>query len=56
MTPRDKKLHEQLQKKVDLETFYIGQVPVTNDIFELFIRETGYETEAEQNANDDDTI
>jgi formylglycine-generating enzyme required for sulfatase activity len=30
-----------------LNAFYMGQYPVTNDIFELFIRETGYKTEAE---------
>ncbi|MFW8602070.1 formylglycine-generating enzyme family protein, partial [Desulfobacterota bacterium M19] len=30
-----------------LNSFYMGQYPVTNDIFELFIRETGYRTEAE---------
>jgi formylglycine-generating enzyme required for sulfatase activity len=28
--------------------FFLGQYPVTNDLFELFVRETGYETDAEK--------
>ncbi|MFZ5764258.1 MAG: SUMF1/EgtB/PvdO family nonheme iron enzyme [Thermodesulfobacteriota bacterium] len=31
-----------------LPGFYISQVPVTNDLFDFFVRETGYETDAEQ--------
>ena len=31
----------------EIKAFYLGQFPVTNDIFELFVRETGYKTEAE---------
>jgi formylglycine-generating enzyme required for sulfatase activity len=31
----------------EIQPFYMGQYPVTNDIFELFVRETGYKTEAE---------
>ncbi|MEW6426633.1 MAG: SUMF1/EgtB/PvdO family nonheme iron enzyme, partial [Thermodesulfobacteriota bacterium] len=35
-------------RTVKLPAFYIGQIPVTNDLFELFVRETGYITDAEQ--------
>ena len=38
---------EQPQRRVSLPSFYIGQFPVTNDLFDLFVRETGYETQAE---------
>ena len=38
---------EQRQRIVHLDSFHIGQFPVTNDLFELFVRDTGYETEAE---------
>ncbi len=31
----------------ELEAFYLGQYPVSNDLFELFTRDTGYKTEAE---------
>jgi len=33
---------------IHLNLFHIGQYPITNDLFELFIRDTGYETDAEQ--------
>ena len=33
---------------VTLDHFFLGQFPVTNDLFELFVRETGYETSAEK--------
>lgn len=33
---------------VTLGSFYIGQLPVTNDLFDFFVRETGYETDAEK--------
>jgi formylglycine-generating enzyme required for sulfatase activity len=35
-------------RKVNLPDFYLGQAPVTNDLFEMFVRETGYVTEAEE--------
>ena len=38
---------EQPQRQVRLPAFYLGQFPVTNDLFDLFVRETGYETDAE---------
>jgi formylglycine-generating enzyme required for sulfatase activity len=38
---------EQLQRKVTLHDFYLGQSPVTNDLFDMFVRETGYMTDAE---------
>jgi len=38
---------EQRQRTVHLDSFHIGQFPVTNDLFELFVRDTGYESEAE---------
>ncbi len=31
----------------EIASFYLGQYPVTNDLFELFVRETGYITKAE---------
>ncbi len=34
--------------RVVLPQFYIGQLPITNDLFDFFVRETGYQTEAEQ--------
>ncbi len=33
---------------VELPAFHIGQTPVTNDLFDLFVRETGYITQAEE--------
>ncbi|MGV1099861.1 formylglycine-generating enzyme family protein [Thiovibrio sp. JS02] len=39
---------EQAQKKVTIPDFYLGQTPVTNDLFDLFVRETGYITDAEE--------
>ena len=36
------------ERRIDLPAFYIGQVPVTNDLFDLFVRETGYQTDAER--------
>jgi len=44
-TPRG---HEQPEKKITLAEFYLGQTPVTNDLFDLFVRETGYQTDAEE--------
>ncbi len=38
---------EQPQRRIALLSYHIGQFPVTNDLFELFVRETGYETDAE---------
>ena len=38
---------EQHQRKVTLHDFYLGQSPVTNDLFDMFVRETGYMTDAE---------
>ncbi|MDP2001895.1 MAG: SUMF1/EgtB/PvdO family nonheme iron enzyme [Desulfurivibrionaceae bacterium] len=34
-------------RKVMLQEFYLGQAPVTNDLFDMFVRETGYSTDAE---------
>ncbi|MCZ6874735.1 MAG: SUMF1/EgtB/PvdO family nonheme iron enzyme, partial [bacterium] len=45
VTPRHDEL---MQKKVILEDFYIGQYPVTNALFEIFVEETGYRTTAEE--------
>ncbi|MBU0483289.1 MAG: formylglycine-generating enzyme family protein [Proteobacteria bacterium] len=42
------KSYEQKEHQVTLKSFHIGQVPVTNDLFELFVRDTGYETDAEK--------
>ncbi|MBC8317238.1 MAG: SUMF1/EgtB/PvdO family nonheme iron enzyme [Desulfobulbaceae bacterium] len=36
------------EHSVILNNFHISQIPVTNDIFDFFIRETGYETDAEK--------
>lgn len=36
------------RRRVTLPAFYIGQVPVINDLFDLFVRETGYQTDAER--------
>ena len=35
-------------QEVAVTSYYLGQYPVTNDLFELFVRETGYETDAER--------
>jgi formylglycine-generating enzyme required for sulfatase activity len=35
-------------RKVQLNDFYLGQAPVTNDLFDMFVRETGYMTDAEE--------
>ncbi len=40
--------HEHPLQTVVVKEFYLGQYPVTNDLFELFVRETGYETDAEK--------
>ncbi len=42
------KPNEQPLQKIPIKTFYLGQYPVTNDIFDLFVRETGYQTDAEK--------
>jgi len=39
---------EQPLRKVKLQDFYLGQAPVTNDLFDMFVRETGYTTDAEE--------
>ena len=39
---------EQPLRKVRLHDFYLGQSPVTNDLFDMFVRETGYMTDAEE--------
>ncbi len=39
---------EQPLRKVMLHDFYLGQSPVTNDLFDMFVRETGYTTDAEE--------
>ena len=35
---------------IEINSFYLGQYPVSNDLFELFVRETGYKTEAENSG------
>ncbi|MFQ6758775.1 formylglycine-generating enzyme family protein [Desulfovibrionaceae bacterium CB1MN] len=35
-------------RKVMLQEFYLGQAPVANDLFDMFVRETGYATDAEE--------
>jgi len=39
---------EQPLRKALLHDFYLGQAPVTNDLFDMFVRETGYTTDAEE--------
>ncbi|HIJ79492.1 MAG: SUMF1/EgtB/PvdO family nonheme iron enzyme [Desulfobulbaceae bacterium] len=39
---------EQPEKTVTIRPFFLGQFPVTNDLFDLFVRETGYTTDAEE--------
>ena len=41
---------ERPEQQITLESFYIGQFPVINDLFEIFVRETGYETSAEKHG------
>ncbi|MBI4791162.1 MAG: SUMF1/EgtB/PvdO family nonheme iron enzyme [Deltaproteobacteria bacterium] len=49
LTGRDRPSHnERPAKKILLQNFYISQLPVTNDLFDFFVRETGYETDAER--------
>ena len=49
LTGRDRPSHnERPAKKIMLQNFYISQLPVTNDLFDFFVRETGYETDAER--------
>ncbi|MDH3393352.1 MAG: formylglycine-generating enzyme family protein, partial [Desulfobulbaceae bacterium] len=42
--------NERPEQSITLKSFYIGQFPVTNDLFEIFVRETGYETSAEKHG------
>ena len=39
---------EQPLRRAMLQDFYLGQAPVTNDLFDMFVRETGYTTDAEE--------
>ncbi|MCX5864208.1 MAG: SUMF1/EgtB/PvdO family nonheme iron enzyme [Deltaproteobacteria bacterium] len=39
---------EQPLRKARVHDFYLGQAPVTNDLFDMFVRETGYTTDAEE--------
>ncbi|MEW6290551.1 MAG: SUMF1/EgtB/PvdO family nonheme iron enzyme [Thermodesulfobacteriota bacterium] len=49
VTGRDQPAYnERPARKIFLQDFYIGQLPVTNDLFDFFVRETGYETDAEK--------
>ncbi|MBI5559007.1 MAG: SUMF1/EgtB/PvdO family nonheme iron enzyme [Deltaproteobacteria bacterium] len=51
LTGRDKPLaNERPARKIFLPGFYISQLPVTNDLFDFFVRETGYETDAEKSG------
>ncbi|MBU1638974.1 MAG: formylglycine-generating enzyme family protein [Proteobacteria bacterium] len=45
---RKKRKTDRPATKVNVVEFYIGQFPITNDLFDFFVRETGYETEAER--------
>ncbi|MCK9294037.1 MAG: SUMF1/EgtB/PvdO family nonheme iron enzyme [Desulfobulbaceae bacterium] len=48
-TGRDQPAYnERPARKIFLQSFYIAQLPVTNDLFDFFVRETGYETDAER--------
>ncbi len=40
--------NERPRQLITLDTFHISQLPVTNDLFDFFVRETGYETDAEK--------
>jgi|GEM_PF-212273 len=49
LTGRDQPAYnERPARKIFLQSFYMGQLPVTNDLFDFFVRETGYETDAEK--------
>ncbi len=49
LTGRDQPAYnERPTRKIFLQSFYIAQLPVTNDLFDFFVRETGYETDAER--------
>jgi len=39
---------EHPQRRVSLREFYINKYPVTNDLFDRFVRATGYRTDAER--------
>lgn len=39
---------EHPMRPMDIETFFIGQLPVSNELFALFVQETGYVTSAER--------
>ncbi|MDY6845288.1 MAG: SUMF1/EgtB/PvdO family nonheme iron enzyme, partial [Thermodesulfobacteriota bacterium] len=41
-------LEEQDERKVPTESFYIGEYPVINAIFKIFVEKTGYKTSAEK--------
>ena len=41
-------LHGRAAQRLQIASFFIGQLPISNDLFDFFIRETGYITEAEQ--------
>ncbi|MDH4321818.1 MAG: SUMF1/EgtB/PvdO family nonheme iron enzyme, partial [Desulfobulbaceae bacterium] len=41
---------ERPEQRIMLQSFYMGQFPVINDLFEIFVRETGYETSAEKHG------
>jgi formylglycine-generating enzyme required for sulfatase activity len=43
--------HEHPWQEIMVRAFFLGQYPVTNDLFELFVRETGYETDAEREGH-----
>jgi formylglycine-generating enzyme required for sulfatase activity len=48
---RKKRKTDRPAAKVSVAEFYIGQFPITNDLFDFFVRETGYETEAERQGH-----
>ncbi len=45
---RKRRKTDRMATTVSLADFYIGQMPITNDLFDFFVRETGYVTEAEK--------
>jgi len=47
---QENKPDEHPLEMIEINSFYLGQYPVSNDLFELFVRETGYKTEAENSG------
>ncbi len=43
-----KQIYDRLPENIRLNSYFIGQLPISNDLFDFFVRETGYITEAEK--------